>query len=196
MKKTKLSYITQLSFLVAITIVLAATPVGYITLGPLSFTIMVLPVAIGGLMLGMPAGLLLGLVFGVTSFIKAPSESLGILLLGYSMPLSLIICIVPRVAVGAVSAFLGKLIKASSFKSKYVLYLAAGFVASAANTVLFTSFIDIFCGELIQNEFGATIWSLVLFGGIVEAFANAFLTASIATPLIAILNKGNLSARR
>ena len=46
---------------------------GYIPAGVLSFTIMVLPVAIGGVLMGTPAGLILGLTFGVTSFIKAPT---------------------------------------------------------------------------------------------------------------------------
>ncbi len=189
MKNNKILYLVQLSFLSVITILVAATPLGYITLGPLSFTIMVLPVAIGSLILGMPAGIFLGLIFGITSFIKAPTEALGILLLSYSLPLSLLICIVPRVMVGVVASILGKLVKNSNSKNNFVIFLITGFLASATNTILFVTSIDVFCGELIKNEFGATLWSIALIGGIIEAFANAFLTAAISTPIYGKLKK-------
>ena len=65
MKSTKTTYLVRIALLMAITIVLAATPLGYIPAGVLSFTIMVLPVAIGGVLMGTPAGLILGLTFGV-----------------------------------------------------------------------------------------------------------------------------------
>lgn len=77
MRNTKTAYLVRLALLMAITILLAATPLGYIPAGALSFTIMVLPVAVGGVLMGLPAGLILGLAFGVTSFLKAPTEALG-----------------------------------------------------------------------------------------------------------------------
>ena len=51
MKSTKTTYLVRIALLMAITIVLAATPLGYIPAGVLSFTIMVLPVAIGGVLM-------------------------------------------------------------------------------------------------------------------------------------------------
>ena len=54
MKSTKTTYLVRIALLMAITIVLAATPLGYIPAGVLSFTIMVLPVAIGGVLMGTP----------------------------------------------------------------------------------------------------------------------------------------------
>ena len=41
MKSTKTTYLVRIALLMAITIVLAATPLGYIPAGVLSFTIMV-----------------------------------------------------------------------------------------------------------------------------------------------------------
>ena len=93
MKSTKTTYLVRIALLMAITIVLAATPLGYIPAGVLSFTIMVLPVAIGGVLMGTPAGLILGLTFGVTSFIKAPTEALGQLILSYSGLFTAFVCI-------------------------------------------------------------------------------------------------------
>ena len=48
MKSTKTTYLVRIALLMAITIVLAATPLGYIPAGVLSFTIMVLPVGDAG----------------------------------------------------------------------------------------------------------------------------------------------------
>ena len=48
MNNKKISSLTRTALLAAITVLLAATPLGYIPAGVLSFTIMVLPVAIAG----------------------------------------------------------------------------------------------------------------------------------------------------
>ncbi len=189
MKREKILFLVQLSLLMAVTIILAATPLGYITIGPLSFTIMVLPVAVGSILLGMPGGIVLGLTFGITSFIKAPTEALGILLLSYSLPLSIAICILPRIAVGIVAALCGKTANTTNKKNHFPIFLLSGFLASATNTILFVTSIDLFCGELIQNEFGATLWSLALVGGIIEAFTNAFLVGGVTTALYGKINK-------
>ncbi len=189
MKNDRILFLVQLSLLVAITVVVAATPLGYITFGPLSFTIMVLPVAVGAILLGTPGGIILGLAFGITSFIKAPTEALGILLLSYSLPLTIAICIIPRIAVGIVASFGGKIAKITNKKIRPLIFVIFGFLASATNTVLFVTSIDLFCGELIKNEFGATLWSLALVGGIIESFVNAFLVGVTATPLYGKIGK-------
>ena len=111
MKSTKTTYLVRIALLMAITIVLAATPLGYIPAGVLSFTIMVLPVAIGGVLMGTPAGLILGLTFGVTSFIKAPTEALGQLILSYSGLFTAFVCIVPRVCVGLFAGLMHNVMK-------------------------------------------------------------------------------------
>ena len=128
----------------AITIVLAATPLGYIPAGVLSFTIMVLPVAIGGVLMGTPAGLILGLTFGVTSFIKAPTEALGQLILSYSGLFTAFVCIVPRVCVGLFAGLMHNVMKGRQ-KQPAWLYLLAGGGSSFVNTALFVGMIYLFC---------------------------------------------------
>ncbi len=59
----------QMAILVAIMLIFAYTPLGYLKAGPIEITFMVLPVAIGAIILGPAVGAILGGIFGVTSFI-------------------------------------------------------------------------------------------------------------------------------
>ena len=54
----------QLAILVAIMLIFAYTPLGYLKSGPIEITFMVLPVAIGAIILGPSAGAILGGIFG------------------------------------------------------------------------------------------------------------------------------------
>ena len=182
MKSTKTTYLVRIALLMAITIVLAATPLGYIPAGVLSFTIMVLPVAIGGVLMGTPAGLILGLTFGVTSFIKAPTEALGQLILSYSGVFTAFVCIVPRVCVGLFAGLMHNVMKGRQ-KQPAWLYLLAGGGSSFVNTALFVGMIYLFCHGIVENAFGLAIWSSTLLGGVVEMAANAVLTMAIAKAL-------------
>ena len=53
--------------LAAIILLMAFTPLGYLHLGPVSITLLVIPVVIGGMTLGPVRGGFLGAVFGATS---------------------------------------------------------------------------------------------------------------------------------
>ncbi|MBQ2202170.1 MAG: ECF transporter S component, partial [Clostridia bacterium] len=56
---------------IALIILLAFTPMlGYIKIGPLSITTIGIPVIIGAIILGPYYGMLLGFVFGMTSFLQ------------------------------------------------------------------------------------------------------------------------------
>ena len=56
--------------LTAIVVLMAFTPLGYLRVGLVSITFLVIPVVIGGIVLGPVRGGFLGAVFGATSFIQ------------------------------------------------------------------------------------------------------------------------------
>ena len=62
--------LVELALLTAIIAVMTFTPIGYLKLGPLELTLIVVPVIIGAVTLGPAAGAFLGLVFGASSFIQ------------------------------------------------------------------------------------------------------------------------------
>lgn len=72
MKQSKLStkYLVELALLVAVILLMAFTPIGYIKTLGLEITLIVIPVAVGAVTLGPTGGAILGGVFGVTSFIQ------------------------------------------------------------------------------------------------------------------------------
>ena len=55
MKKNKTLEMVQLAVLIAIMLILAFTPLGYLRIGPLAISLMTIPVVIGAMILG-PAG--------------------------------------------------------------------------------------------------------------------------------------------
>ena len=67
MKKNKTLEMVQLAVLIAIMLILAFTPLGYLRIGPLAISLMTIPVVIGAMILGPAGGAVLGLVFGLTS---------------------------------------------------------------------------------------------------------------------------------
>ena len=76
--KSKMSVgeLTSIGLMTAILIVMSFTPLGYFRTLGLSISLMMIPVAIGAMIIGPKAGLWLGLVFGATSFyqvLTAPS---------------------------------------------------------------------------------------------------------------------------
>ena len=69
-----------MAILVAIMLIFAYTPLGYLKAGPIEITFMVLPVAIGAIILGPAVGAILGGIFGVTSFIQCFGAPLPLIL--------------------------------------------------------------------------------------------------------------------
>ena len=70
----KTTQFARLALLAAILVVLAYTPLGFITIPPISITLMHIPVIIGSLMLGTTYGGILGLIFGLVSMLKAATS--------------------------------------------------------------------------------------------------------------------------
>lgn len=61
--RTNVRWLTQLALLVAILLVLNYTPLGYLQIGPLSASLLTVPVAIGAMTMNPMAGAILGGVF-------------------------------------------------------------------------------------------------------------------------------------
>ena len=58
--RTNVRWLTQLALLVAILLVLNYTPLGYLQIGPLSASLLTVPVAIGAMTMNPMAGAILG----------------------------------------------------------------------------------------------------------------------------------------
>lgn len=70
-KKFSTKFLVEMALLVAIILIMAFTPLGYIKTAGIEITLIVVPVAVGAVTLGPAAGAILGGVFGLASFCAA-----------------------------------------------------------------------------------------------------------------------------
>src|SRR5699024_4385122 len=75
---------------------------GFIAIGPISVTIIHIPVIIGAIFLGSTSGLLIGLAFGIGSFINSMSSGV-IFAPVFANP---VVSILPRVVFGFVTYYI------------------------------------------------------------------------------------------
>lgn len=137
--KTGTQYLVRLALLTALTIVLSFT---YLPLGPISATLVMIPVVIGAIVLGPSAGAFLGLVFGLTSMWAAyRGDPWGTTLLNIDQFYTWIVNIVPRVLMGFLTALIFRLFKK---KNPKIGYWITGFSGAALNTLLYGAFLVIF----------------------------------------------------
>ena len=106
--RTNVRWLTQLALLVAILLVLNYTPLGYLQIGPLSASLLTVPVAIGAMTMGPTAGAILGAVFGATSFLQAVEgkSAMSAALFNASPAGTFVVCVVARVLMGLCAAWI------------------------------------------------------------------------------------------
>ncbi len=195
MKQTqtkKIYDMVLLAILVAIMLIFNFTPLGFLKLGAIEITFMILPIAIGAILLGPTAGAILGALFGILSFIQCFGASpIGIVLLGINPFFTFITCIVPRVLCGLLSGLIYKAFSKID-KTKIVSYYIASLSTAVINTVLFVGCIILFFWQSpdfikAMTDFGIstdTVWlfivGFVAINGVIEAAANFIIGASVA----------------
>ena len=189
-RKRKTLFLAQNAILTALIVLMAFTPIGYLQIGVVKMTFIMIPVAVGAITLGEKSGAFLGLVFGITSFVQCFGLDLfGTTLFGINPIYTFIMCIVPRVLMGYLCGVIYKLIARK--KQKFALVFAS-FLAPVLNTVFFMSLLMVFFGEsdYIQGiHNGAELWPfLVAFVGL-NGVMEVLTTTVIAPPVASAVKK-------
>ena len=138
-KKTKASLLklTQAAILIALIFLLGFTPIGFLRVGAIEITFLVVPVAVGAVILGPAYGALLGGAFGIVSLIQCFMGSpFGSALLQISAVSTVVLCILPRVLMGFLSALIFKGMRRAT-KNDYVSCGVASVSAALLNTLFF-----------------------------------------------------------
>ncbi len=190
----------QMAILIAIMLIFAFTPVGYIKVGAIEITLMVIPVAVGAIVLGPACGAILGGIFGVTSFVQCFGMSaFGTFLFSLNPVMTFITCIVPRILCG----WLAGLIFQALYKTgKKGLATYVGSLSTALlNTLFFMGCIIAFfwndAGFVAQmTAWGITTKSVGVFlaafvgvNGVVEAIVNFVVGGAISRAVLRYRNK-------
>lgn len=143
-KNTRTLNLTTMALFTALIIIMSVTPLGYLRIGTIEISFLMLPVAVGGILLGPWYGAALGAVFGITSFIQCFGASpFGAALLGINPFYTAITCLVPRILAGLIPVLIFKaLIKID--KTKIVSFGAASLLSALLNTVFFVGSVILF----------------------------------------------------
>ena len=176
MKQSKLStkYLVELALLVAVILLMAFTPIGYIKTLGLEITLIVIPVAVGAVTLGPAGGAILGGVFGVTSFIQCFGMStFGTILLGVNPFFTFLVCVPTRILEGWLTGLIYQGLRKSSLKSEVSVTLA-NLCCPLLNTALFMGTLVVLFAGTMREQFGMTkvipfIVTFVGINGVVEA---------------------------
>lgn len=190
MTKTKFStkYIVELALLIAIILLMAFTPIGYIKTAGLEITLIVVPVAVGAVTLGPAAGAILGAVFGITSFIQCFGMSaFGTILLEVNPFLTFLVCVPTRILVGWLAGCIYRGLRKTKLSSAIAVTIA-NLCCPLLNTLFFmTALVTLFSGTM-QEMFGMTkvipfIVAFVGINGLIEAVVCFVVGAGISGAL-------------
>ena len=189
-RRKKTLALAQNAILTALIVLMAFTPIGYLPLGPVKMTFIMVPVAVGAITLGEKSGAFLGLVFGITSFIQCFGLDLfGTTLFGINPVYTFIMCIVPRVLMGYLCGVIYKFI---ARKKRKLALVIASFFAPVLNTVFFMSLLMIFFGNsdyIIGIRNGAELLPfLVAFVGL-NGVMEIVTTTVVAPPVASAIKK-------
>lgn len=173
--------------LLAIGIILDITPLGAIPIAGVSATITMVPVILGGIILGAKYGFGLGIAMGCVSLLHAlmrPATPLDPLFIN---PL---LSVLPRAFIGVTAYYSFAFVKWFT-RSNMISLIIGGVVGSFTNTVLVLSVMYILYGHKIQEVFSlvdskavrALLLSVVVSNGVMEAVVAAVITLGVGLAL-------------
>jgi len=193
-KKINTLTLTQLAILIAIMVVMNIIPnVGYIKIGVVEITSMMIPVIAGAIALGPISGAILGGVFGLTSFLQCFGVSFfGTTLFQFNAFFTAIMCFIPRILMG----WLVGLIYRALNKNQYIAVTLASIAAPVINTVLFISALILMFGNspfILELRDGRALitfltW-LVGINGVLEIIASFVIGTAVSIALLKFLNR-------
>ena len=180
-KKFSTKYLVEMALLVAIILIMAFTPIGYIRTAGLEITLIVVPVAVGAVTLGPAAGAILG---GVSPF--------GAALLGINGFLTFLVCVPTRILMGWLTGLIYKGLRKTKLPSG-VSVTISNLCCPLLNTTFFmgmlvigfynTEYIQSFVSALGAKNALLFILAFVGVNGLVEAIVCFVVGTAISAAL-------------
>lgn len=182
-KELSLNKLTVIGILGALSVVLGMTPLGFIPIGTVSITIMHIPVIIAAVIEGPLVGAAVGLIFGITSLVKAITAPTLLSPLFYNPMVS----IFPRILIGVVAGYLFNLLKNN--RNGFIKYAIPAGVGSLTNTIGVLFAMYFFHGRDLAEKLGLGgssavvkwIFGLAATNGIPEMIASILIVTAVAT---------------
>ncbi|MGM0275787.1 ECF transporter S component [Enterococcus sp. AZ080] len=204
MKNTK--NFTLTAMFLAIMILLAVTPLGFIPIGPINATTMHIPVIVASIILGPRLGAFLGGTFGLISLIRSTfiptplsfvfSPFIPVIGTDQGSWKALIIALIPRILIGVVPYFVYKGIqRLTKNKVSPLSLFLAGIAGSLTNTILVMNLIYfLFQQDYAQvlgtniNAVYSAVLAVIFTSGVPEAIVAGLVTAAVSTVLLRMIH--------
>ena len=192
-KQLKTSQITMLGLMIAILLLMAYTPLGYLNIGPLAITFNMIPVAISAIVLGPVGGAIAGAVFGITSFLQCigigGTSAMGAMLFSINPILAFIQRFIPRLLDGLLLGYIFQGLRKKT-KNIYASCAVTGFFSAFLNTLFFMTLLVVLFGntEYIQGLMGGKnvivfICTFVGVNAICEMLSATIVTGAVSAAL-------------
>lgn len=183
-----------LAMLGAILLIMSFTPLGYLNIGPLAISLNMIPVGIAAVTLGPSGGMIMGALFGMTSFLQCigigGTSAMGVILFEISPFLAFVQRFIPRLLAGLLSGYIYLGVK--KLTNATVANFVTGFSAALLNTVLFMFALIVLFGnsDYLQGLMGGrnVIMFVCTFVG-VNAVVEMLATTAAVGLIGRILNK-------
>ena len=197
----KVLYMTELALLTAIVILMAFTPLGYLKTPFAEITFIVVPVAIGAVLLDWKAGAFLGFVFGLTSLAQCFGMSpFGTMIFNLYPARTAFCCIAPRIMVGIVPALAYKGLR--SVRSLKALSIPVACVlAPLTNTLLYLACMCFIMQGPFTEAYGYTgkggiyflfwVLAMVMVNALMEAASCLVIASAITKALMHTVNRNS-----
>ncbi|NLK37513.1 MAG: ECF transporter S component [Epulopiscium sp.] len=178
-KKISTRKLTVTGMMVAITMLLAYSPLGIIPLQPVSATTTHIPTIIAAILEGPFVGAITGLSFGLVSMFKAITQPTSVLSPCFVNPL---VSLLPRVCIGLVAGdayrFLVHLDKRGAFAA-----ILASALGSLTNTLGAMGMIYVLYVKTLTEQMGTAagpvIWGIIITYGVMEMLAAAVICTGV-----------------
>lgn len=200
MRDKKIYKLSLYAMLTAIMILMTVFPaIGYLKIGPVQITFMMIPVTVGCMLLGPNGGAFLGGVFGATSFIQCfIGDPFGAALLGINPIFTAILCFIPRILMGYICGFIFIGLQKID-KTNFLSFAITSLSGALLNTTFFVGTLILLFGrsEYIISQFGATVLKVIsafiTVNGLVEAIACMIIGTAISKALFRFIKNKNIN---
>lgn len=155
-----------------------------IKIGPISITLTLIPVVLGGCLLGKKWGSALGFLFGVivTIFVVTGVDVGGYLLFSVNPILTILLCLVKGTAAGFVASLFYQLL---ANKNKAIAAAVAAMVAPVVNTGIFILAMLLFYTDTLNAwAAGQNVMVYIITGLAGWNFIFEFLVSAIISPVL------------
>ena len=195
--QARTKYMVELALMVAITLIMAMTPLGYFKTPGLSITLLTIPVSIAAIMLGPVGGAVCGTAFGITSFVNGLSGTFATLatinIFGFFC-----MTIVARCLEGFITGWIFKGMSSVKAASKFSFFVSS-LACPLLNTLLFMGSLVIFFynAPVIQGFVSALgvsnplafVFAFVGVQGAIEAIVCCLVSTALSQTLYKIFRK-------